>query len=390
MFDHRIEDGFGQHAPAGRGFGSLSRGTQGNQSADKQSSRDLDTVDLMKSKVGRYSQSTDRANTNDELLNIIGSNLGDVSLQLRNSLATGQHTAGFARPEDDDLGFPEDEGPPPFDFKMVQMYAEWFEEEFLEKEKTDNRTLVYLVSQIDSSQTKARVGALCQIYKLIYSSDLDRPEDLRTVVYSLADFLKTGQFRDCPYTLFVVLEVIYFVGADTSDAELPALLADLVVNFETVEVKRKAIRLLFSLGLDGLGEILHLCSSGQDVCQLVVELLINEPVVLETILVPAMLNQFHSADTKLQTKAICCLGKLGNLASRSETIPLLSDLLLNSPVDKTMLIAALRAMGDRGERELNKLFKKAKSNKVRSLICYFLGQKVPVEFLDEIQIVSFE
>jgi hypothetical protein len=184
--------------------------------------------------------------------------------------------------------------------------------------------------------------------------------------------------------------VIYFVGPDTSDAELPGLLADLVVHFETVEVKRKAVRLLFSLGLDGLAEILGLCSTGADICQLVVELLINEPVVLETILVPALLNQFHSADTKLQTKAICCLGKLGNLASRAETIPLLSDLLLNSPVDKAMLIAALRAMGERGERELNKLFRKVKNSKVRALICYFLGQKVPVEFLDEIQIVSFE
>lgn len=119
-------------------------------------------------------------------------------------------------------------------------------------------------------------------------------------------------------------------------------------------------------------------------------LLINESAVIETIIVPALLNQFHVADMKHQSKAICALGRLGHLASRSETVPLLMDLYLNSPVDKTLVVAALRAVGEKGEKALCKLLKKTKNPKQRATICFFLGQKVPVEFADHIEITLFE
>lgn len=119
-------------------------------------------------------------------------------------------------------------------------------------------------------------------------------------------------------------------------------------------------------------------------------LLINEPVVIETVIVPSLLNQFHSSDIKQQTKAICALGKLGTLASRSDTLPLLADLIQSSQVDKTLLIATIRSMGEKGELTLTKMFKKVKNPKLKSTICFFLGQKVPVEFADHIEIMIYE
>lgn len=376
----------------------------------QQSSRDCDTVDLMKSKIVGLSQSTDRTalgfpqpEGQDELLNIIGNNLGDVSMQLRQSFPdeneqrleyledyAGSGAKSRKNGFRDSAGSGGSAGGPAFEFKMIQMYSDWFEEEFIENTKDDNRNLVYLVTQIENEMTRTRVGALCQIYKLIYSGEIERPEDLKTVVYALVDYLKSGLHNKCAYSLFVSLEVIYFVGPDNSDEEFAGMLSEVITGFECLDVQRKAARVLFSMGTVGLKELLKISNSGAEESKMVVDILINEPVVIETILVPSLLNQFHSCDTKLHAKSTCALGKLGRISMRSDAVPLLSDMLLNSPVDKTMVISALRAMGERGEKELCKLYKKVKSPKVKASICFFLGQKVPVEFVDSIQIVSFE
>jgi hypothetical protein len=118
-------------------------------------------------------------------------------------------------------------------------------------------------------------------------------------------------------------------------------------------------------------------------------LLINEPAVIETIIVPALLNQFHTSDTKQQAKTVSALGKLGILCSRSnDAIALLSDLLHSTHVDRTLVVSALRALGPIGEAALCRLYKtRAKTNpKLRASICFFLGQKVPQEFADHIEI----
>jgi hypothetical protein len=119
-------------------------------------------------------------------------------------------------------------------------------------------------------------------------------------------------------------------------------------------------------------------------------LLINEPSVIETIIVPSLMSQFHSSDTRQQSKALCGIGRLGNLASREESVKLLSDLLVHSPLDKTLVISSLRATGARGEQALNRLYKKVKSSKTKSSISYFLGKHLPPEFADHIEIAFYK
>lgn len=122
-------------------------------------------------------------------------------------------------------------------------------------------------------------------------------------------------------------------------------------------------------------------------------LLINEPAVIETIIVPALLNQFHTSDTRQQAKTVSALGKLGTLCSRSnDAITLLSELLQSTHVDRTLVVSALRAMGPTGEAALCKIYKTNTKNnpKLRASICFFLGQKVPQEFADHIEITLEE
>ena len=123
---------------------------------------------------------------------------------------------------------------------------------------------------------------------------------------------------------------------------------------------------------------------------MVLILLINEPSVIETIIVPSLMNQFHNSDTREQAKALAGLSRLGNLVGRDDNVKLLSDLLIHSALDKTLIIAALRAAGSKGEEALNILYKKAKSAKTRSTISYFLGKHVPPEFADHVEITFNE
>lgn len=78
--------------------------------------------------------------------------------------------------------------------------------------------------------------------------------------------------------------------------------------------------------------------------------MLNCPIVIETIISPAFLNKFHSSCNQTQSKALSALGKLGILASRNETIPLVKDLLLNTNLNKNLICGVLRSFGDKGLR----------------------------------------
>lgn len=379
----------------------------GRISKDSVGEEDKDTVDLIGSKVCQLSQSSDREHfrppAQDEFLNIMESNLENISVQLRQSSTSGQNpreakqnsrvqnSAANQKKLEDSQERDSGSLRRHFDFNILRMYHATFEEEFEANYHMDNRALVYLFSLLDSSATKSRVGALTQIYKAIYTFQLERPEDLQTVVNTLCDLVLEGKHRECPYTLYVALEMIYFIGCNQENKpDLIALLSSLVHLYECEDVQRKAIRLLFSLGSEGLQEIIQLCQAETEVSRLTILLLINEPTVIETVIVPALLNHFHSSDTRVQIKAVVALGKLGNLSGRSDAVPLFADLLMSSPLDHTIIVGALRATGVEGERELNRLFKKIKNPKIRSSILYFLGQYLPDEFADHLEIAAFE
>lgn len=364
----------------------------GHQSASYRSSRDRDTTDLMRSKLGAVSQNSDRKQP-DDLLSIIGNNLGNVSMQIRQDLGLPQIQELEHSPARSSLSrrAPKDDYPDEFiDIDLVKSLHEEFELEFEGRHSNSDRALVYLISQIDLSPLKYRVGALCHLYKAIYTLQLDRLEDIRSVQQAAIDLLVRGRHRDCPYVQFIALELIYFVGGVLDSEELCLCLTKIVSGSVNDDVKRKAVRLLFNGSTLSLEELIRLCSTEDEVSHVVSILLINEPTAIEAIIVPALLNHFHSTDAKIQSSALCALGRLGNLAGSPSVVNLLTSLINHVSVDKTLVIAALRAAGANGEAALNKIYKTARSSKTKSTICYILGKKVPPEFADHIEIAFYK
>lgn len=288
----------------------------------------------------------------------------------------------------------EQAGPKHFEMRMLEMYHEWYQEDFersvLSKQDQAYDPVNHLLGHIRSPVPKNRVGALTQVYKLVYTSALENLDRIKQLVGELGQLVISR--RDCVYSLCLSLEIIYFVGPVFSWMKQPAFvqtLGELAGYYECEEVQRKSIRVLFGLGTEGIKELIRVCSLSVELEKMTCLLLINEPAVIETIIVPALLNQFHNSDTKQQAKTVSALGKLGTLCSRStEAINLLSELLQSNHVDRTLVVSALRAMGPVGEAALCRVFKnKGRNNpKLRASICFFLGQKVPQEFADHIEI----
>lgn len=283
-------------------------------------------------------------------------------------------------------------GPKHFEMRLLEMYHEWYQEDF-ERSVTlqqQNDPVEHLLSHIRSNTPKNRVGALTQVYKLVYTSALEQLDRIQQLVAELGQIV-LGR-RDCVYTLCLALEILYFVGPVFVWMKQPSFvqaLGELAAYYECEEVQRKSIRVLFGLGTEGIKELIRISALSAELEKMTCLLLVNEPAVIETIIVPALLNQFHNSDTKQQAKTVSALGKLGTLCSRSnEAINLLSELLQSNHVDRTLIVSALRAMGPVGEAALCRVFKnKGRNNpKLRASICFFLGQKVPQEFADHIEI----
>jgi HEAT repeat protein len=127
---------------------------------------------------------------------------------------------------------------------------------------------------------------------------------------------------------------------------------DILINNEEPEVRSKCAKFLFGLGSIGISAIVEIYQENEDLRKEIVTHLINSPLVIETILIPSLLNKFHSANHQIQNKAIVALSKLGCLSSRNETIPILLDLLKNSTLNKNLICGALRSFGDEGLQSL--------------------------------------
>ena len=239
-----------------------------NASGSLQSSKDGDTADLIRSKAA-YSPSSDRHQKDDELLNIIQSNLGNVSKQLREGIVQNDSQVHDAISSDQrdrtSTSPPSNYEYDEFDFDQIEAIHDGFEADFRDRFEMDNRAFVYLASQIGLSQIKYRVGSLCQLYKAIYTLQLERLDDIRTVQQAVVDMIVKGRYRDCPYTLYVALELVYFIGGVQEDSEFVAALVRILKSRACEEIKRKAVRLLYNTSVSSLKELIRLCESNDEV-----------------------------------------------------------------------------------------------------------------------------
>ena len=131
-----------------------------------------------------------------------------------------------------------------------------------------------------------------------------------------------------------------------------ATLAEILISDTSREVKQKVISVLFELGQEGISSLAEICREKQSLRSEIVTLMINCPAIIEVVIVPAFINKFHSSDHTVLHTALTALANLGCLASRSEAIPILLDLLMHSNLNKSLVCAALTSFGEEGLKAL--------------------------------------
>lgn len=180
-------------------------------------------------------------------------------------------------------------------------------------------------------------------------------EFVEELAFNLIEFLQSGENRDCSNSKYVVLEILGLIGKSSSylqEYESLETLACILTHHSDDEVKKKAIAVLFELGKDGISCLVEVCREEQNLRNDLVTLMINCSGIIEVVIVPAFINKFHSSNHTVLHTALTALANLGCLASRSEAIPILLDLLMHSNLNKSIVCGALASFGEEGLKAL--------------------------------------
>jgi len=264
-----------------------------------------------------------------------------------------------------------------FEFRMLSVYYNW-DNEASNKHETDVfDTWRSALDAARSCDQKEAVHAICKAYALLNNPHPLAVHEKLAVTCEVVQVIRSKEkgAGGEEYVVYVGLEILLFCGCLEELVEHIDLFVHYVVDDYVEDIKSKALKILFALDFPGIDSICNICEEDEELRYEIISILVKEPMVIETILVPALINHFHSNDHLEISKAIAALGRLGNLASRSEAIPLLLDLLKTSNLNKNLVVGSLRAIGMKGTNALCSELKSLKNPKIQSIICYYLGRR---------------
>lgn len=272
---------------------------------------------------------------------------------------------------------------PDLNFELVKIYSKWFETQILPKSdkasQNKNEQIFFLIEELKNFDSRRRIGSLAKIYNILLLEHPFQTEDVLFITKSISKFLTHKNFENCDLSMYILLEIIFFVGSDKISCQILNELSQILFSKKPNTIKEVVLRIFFSLDYVGISNLFEFFRAGlgpagdkNRACELV-GLLVAQPLVIETILVPALLTKFHSADHKTISSTVQIFMNFGEFGSKSEILDILLEMIKNSKFDKNSLVACMRSLGIAGEQELLNLAKKTKKNQLLSTICFHLG-----------------
>lgn len=258
--------------------------------------------------------------------------------------------------------------------------------------------LISLLQNDEELPESIRVGSAIQLLKLAYEEHLPFQRDsqeyelsIDTFVASVIEKLYSYETLDNPshrneYIIFVLLELFYFLGPNpVLTQNLPLLISYINRDRFSLVIIDKTLKLLFSMDHLGVLALADYIESQNDHNKIfLLRRLASSPIVIETILVPSLMNQFYSGSIEFQNRALCGISKFGGIASSNPgTSALLESLLKNSSLNKNLVVGTIRSLGDLGKEVLVKQSKRVKNPKILSIICFYLGFEVSNDYIDQ-------
>lgn len=131
-----------------------------------------------------------------------------------------------------------------------------------------------------------------------------------------------------------------------------------------------AIRVLVNLDYPGLSALLDLANKDfNDLPLLILNCLAQVPEIQARVIVPSLLNDFNSNDSKKKYASLAALNRLLIMTKYGGGLPVLVNLLLEGSLDRQLIVSTILGCGQSGEQAILKILKSSSDAKLKQIIC---------------------
>ena len=148
--------------------------------------------------------------------------------------------------------------------QLIKIYHFWFQDEIIDQLDSSQTSegLDTALTGLKSPELRTRVGSLCHLYKLLFlEEDLSLEETKNLNTYLLSNILPDWQNIASDLELYILLELLYFIGDFEQISKYTKILSFLIISKRAKIIKEQSLRILFSLDFYGISEILNLLNS---------------------------------------------------------------------------------------------------------------------------------
>ena len=232
--------------------------------------------------------------------------------------------------------------------------------------------IVHYLKYTSDSDDCVKTSAIRQIHSIIRNSEHPVAHIYPSVMETLN--LSMQLFRR--HSTILNREILSLMITLSNYANEDTLLLAITMLREKSQFENydAVVWLIFRMGPKALKTMLDSLDSNSEWTNIILSHVVNNPGVVESVVVPALHKECHSFDVDKRTCAVRALKCLGvRVVSAVST---LAKMLIIGSVNRVLVGEAIRAMGEEGERVLLSLMHTCKDSLVREAIAKVFG-KIP-------------
>lgn len=181
-------------------------------------------------------------------------------------------------------------------------------------------------------------------------------------------------------SMFILIELLDYIGPSEKLFNNLSAFNHIITSHRNMIVRKKCVKFMLHCGFLGLQILLAYCEDELNpVGHLILETLIEEPLIQSCIVVPSLLNNFHEADVKTRSSSLAALSRFFSRTKGALVAEIYKNLLKENALDTSLIIGAIRSLGMEGEKLLYDILKKRCPPKIKTIIVFYLGFRIPFD-----------
>ena len=220
-----------------------------------------------------------------------------------------------------------------------------------------NELLLRVCDELRNSYEEIRAGAAIYLFELISeNADSVSYDQMTNILAQIFENLPVYHEADEAAIMVVCIEIITFVGPHSVSFSNIKMLSSLLTDDSKPLLQEKAFHALQRLDYPGLQALLELTSREfNDLPLYILNKIAQSPEIQASIIVPALINEFTSIDSKRRASALAAMNRMYGAISRGGAVPSLVNLMQEGSLDRLLIASTLLASGELGEQALLKV-----------------------------------